>query len=339
MDLSVIVPVYNMAADGKLEYCLNSLVNQTMEKMEIIAVDDASTDHSPEIIREFERRYPGRVRGIVSPENRRQGGARNLGLKAAQGRFIGFMDSDDWAAEDMYESMFMLAMKTGADVVGCDFCRVKDHTMIPSKREVCNDPEQAGVMDHERRKAYLLKPGPVVTKIYAREIFFQPEFHFPEHMAYEDNASFLELGMRMRHYEHLPEAKYFYYQREDSTTHSVSIKKCEDRMESMRIMMRYAQENGSLKEFPEEVEYVFTTLFYRITLFSYMQSDMKKDLKFTKKLGQEMLTTFPQFRENPYYLKQTDSEEKKYIDLQLRSSLLFLIYYQMKHLYRRFRRG
>lgn len=101
--LSVIVPVYNMAKDGNLEYCMNSLVNQTLEGMEIIAVDDASTDNSLEILRNFEKKYPERVKVIASPENKRQGGARNLGLKEANGQYIGFMDADDWAALDLFE--------------------------------------------------------------------------------------------------------------------------------------------------------------------------------------------------------------------------------------------
>ena len=66
LDLSVIVPVYNMAGDGKLEYCINSLVRQTLQSMEVIAVDDASTDDSLEVLREFEKRYPGRVKVIAS---------------------------------------------------------------------------------------------------------------------------------------------------------------------------------------------------------------------------------------------------------------------------------
>ena len=124
LELSVIVPVYNMAKDGNLEYCINSLVRQTLQSMEIVAVDDASTDNSLEVLQEFAKRYPGRVKVVASPENRRQGGARNLGLRAAQGRYIGFMDADDWVVEDLYERMVELAKSTGADMVGTDMCRV-----------------------------------------------------------------------------------------------------------------------------------------------------------------------------------------------------------------------
>ena len=84
--LSVIVPVYNMEKDGALQYCLDSLVSQTLDDMEIIAVDDKSADGSLGILRDYEKRYPEKVHTIASPENRRQGGARNLGLAAAKGR-------------------------------------------------------------------------------------------------------------------------------------------------------------------------------------------------------------------------------------------------------------
>lgn len=338
LDLSVIVPVYNMAKDGLLEYCINSLVGQTLQSMEIIAVDDASTDESLQILRDFEKRYPGRVKAVASPENRRQGGARNLGLKEAQGRYIGFMDADDWVVKDLFERMVERAKTTGADVVGTDMCRVYEHTMVPTEREACNLLSQTGILDHEKRKEYLLQPGPISTKIYAREIFFGKEFHFPEHMAYEDNAVSVEIGMRIKHFEHIPEANVFYYQHGDSTTHSINLKKCQERMEAMRIMLKYAKENGALEEFKEVIEFHFSTLFYRNTLFSYMQSDCKKDMSFIRKMGEEMVATFPEFRQNPYYNQTVNDYEQKLINLQLKSTLVFMIVYKLKMLSKKIRR-
>lgn len=337
LDLSVIVPVYNMAEDGNLDYCINSLARQTLQSMEIIAVDDASTDDSLRILQEFEKRYPGRVKAVASPENRRQGGARNLGMRQAQGRYIGFMDADDWVVEDLYERMVALAKSTGADVVGTDMSRVYEHTMIPAQREACNLLSQTGILDHEKRREYLLQPGPLSTKIYAREIFFDKEFRFPEHMSYEDNATFVEIGMRMKHFEHIPEANVFYYQREYSTTHSHDLKKFQDRMEAMRIMLKYAKENGALEEFREVIEYHFSNLFYRGTLFSYMQSNIKKEIGFVRKLGEEMVSTFPDFRQNPYYIQNVNDYEQKLIDLHLKSAVAFLFIYKLKQISRKIR--
>lgn len=337
LELSVIVPVYNMAKDGNLDYCINSLVNQTLQSMEIVAVDDASTDDSLKILREFEKKYPGRVKVVASPENRRQGGARNLGLKAAGGRYIGFMDADDWVVEDLYERMVERAKSTGADIVGTDMCRIYEHTMIPTEREACNLPSQVGILDHEKRKEFMLKFGPLGTKIYAREIFFEKDFSFPEHISYEDNAAFIEIVMRAKHFEHIPEANVFYYQHGDSTTHSIDLKKCQDRMEAMRIMLKHAKANGALEEYRDVVEYHFSILFYRNTLFTYMQGDFKKDRKFLRKLGEEMVEAFPDFRQNPYYNEIVNDYEQKLINLHLKSTFRFMIIYKLKMISKKIR--
>ena len=337
LDLSVIVPVYNMAKDGNLDYCINSLVNQTLQSMEIVAVDDASTDDSLKILREFEKKYPGRVKVVASPENRKQGGARNLGLKAAEGRYIGFMDADDWVVEDLYERMVERAKSTGADIVGTDMCRVYEHTMVPTEREACNLLSQVGVLDHEKRKEFMLKFGPLGTKIYAREIFFEKEFSFPEHISYEDNAAFIEIVMRAKHFEYIPEVNVFYYQHGDSTTHSIDLKKCQDRMEAMRIMLKHAKANGALEEYRDVVEFHFGILFYRNTLFTYMQGDFKKDKKFLQKLGEEMLEAFPDFRQNHYYNEIVNDYEQKLINLHLKSTFGFMIIYKLKMISKKIR--
>ncbi|MCI8924586.1 MAG: glycosyltransferase family 2 protein, partial [Lachnospiraceae bacterium] len=129
MELSIIVPVYNMAADDKLVWCLDSLVGQTVSDYEIIAVDDCSTDHSLEILKEYEKKYPDKFRVIASPENRKQGGAKNLGLAKAKGEWIGFIDSDDWVTRDFYEKLLGKAKETGADMVGCDYHLTGEHSM------------------------------------------------------------------------------------------------------------------------------------------------------------------------------------------------------------------
>ena len=103
MKLSIIVPVYNMVADGKLVNCLNSLVGQNLTDYEIIAIDDKSTDNSLEVLRDFERKYSECFRVIASPQNGRQGAAKNLGLNMAQGEWIGFIDSDDWVHPQFLE--------------------------------------------------------------------------------------------------------------------------------------------------------------------------------------------------------------------------------------------
>lgn len=338
MKLSIIVPVYNMAAGGKLEYCLESLLHQTISDYEVIAVNDASTDNSWEILEQYQSKFPDRLVIHSLKENLRQGGAKNVGLSMAKGEFIGFVDSDDWVTLDCFERLVVKAEETGADVVGCDFCYVYEHTMEPTERVACNLPEQVGLLTHDKRVSLFLHPGALVTKIYRREIFFDEPFAFPEHMFFEDNATGIEVLRRAKHFEYIEEPMYFYLQHNASTVHVVTIERCKDRLEAMRIMYRYAKEHGYLEEFHEELEYKFTNLFYQNTLFSYMQGAKKTSIRFIKAMGKEMREYFPNFQQNSYYVKRVHPEEKKLMKMQQQSTLLFVLYYKALYFYRNLRK-
>ena len=157
--LSIIVPVYNMAAEGKLNYCLDSLVGQTIRGVydyEILCVDDASTDESLEILLDYQKRYPELICVIPNAVNLRQGGAKNVGLKNAEGEWIGFIDSDDWVSPDYYEKLLKKAEETGADLVGCDYSQVDHHTFTVGKVIVNNTPDQTGeLMEEQHKRDYL----------------------------------------------------------------------------------------------------------------------------------------------------------------------------------------
>lgn len=338
MKLSVIVPVYNMAAGGKLEYCLNSLLSQTITDYEVIAVNDASTDNSWEILQQYQKNFPDRLVIHSLKENLRQGGAKNVGLSLSLGEFIGFVDSDDWVTPDCFEKLLHEAEKTGADVVACDFCYVHEHTMVPTERVACNLPEQVGVLNHEKKVSLFLHPGALVTKIYRRELFFEAPFAFPEHMFFEDNATGVELLRRAKQFAYIPEPMYFYFQHNASTVHVISMERCKDRLEAMRIMYRYALENGYLEEFYKELEYKFTNLFYQNTLFSYMQGSKRTNLRFVYNMGKEMRQYFPEFMQNPYYVKQVHPEEKKLMKMQQKSTVFFVLYYRALYFYRNLRK-
>ena len=338
MKLSIIVPVYNMAADGKLEYCLDSLVNQTITDYEILAVDDCSTDNSLEILRSYEKKYPDKFKVIASPDNRKQGGAKNLGLSKAQGDFIGFIDSDDWVTQDYYEKLITRAEETGADIVGCDYHLTHEHSMEIGQVVHNNKASQAGVLTKEKYRSLILDGGSLVVKIYRRHIIFDYPNRFPEGIFYEDNAIRNSWILRAKHFEYIEEPMYYYYQHNTSTVHTITRKRCEDRMEAARIMVREAKEFGFLEEYYPEIESSFTTLFYVNTLFSYMAGVKKKEYKFVKAIGEEMKATFPDFMNNRHYQERVHAEERKLIDMHMKSTLYFMLYYKMLWAYRNFRK-
>lgn len=339
MKLSIIVPVYNMVADGKLDFCMQSLLNQTIEDYEIIAVDDKSTDSSLTVLEAWREQFPEKIKVIASPENRRQGGAKNLGLAAATGMWIGFMDSDDWAAPDMYEKLLNKAEQTGADIVGCDYTLVQEKTMKQGKYSRNNSMEQTGAGSTEKHKKMILDPGSMVIKIYHRDIFFKNEIRFPEHIFYEDNAIAAITMLCAGRFEKVEEALYYYYQHSASTVHIISEERCRDRMKASEIYMEECRKRGFYEKYKEEIDYKFFELFYKNTLFSYMQGCKKKKLSFVREIKRGLLEQVPDFPENQYYLQYTDTENKKLIRMHMRSDLYFYVYYKLLHLYRRVRYG
>lgn len=339
MKLSIIVPVYNMASDGKLEYCLNSLVNQTIDDYEIIAVDDCSTDDSLTILKDFEQRFPDKFHAIHSERNRHQGGAKNIGLKLAKGDWIGFVDSDDWAAPDMYERLLQKASETGADLVGCDYCLTSEHSMKVGQVVPNNKKDQCGLLTKEKKQSLILDGGSLVVKIFRRSMILKNELMFPEDIFYEDNAlgnSYLVLA---KQFEYIEEPLYYYYQHDTSTVHTISPKRCEDRMEAGRLMLKEARKHQYFEDFKPELEYSFTLLFYINTLFTYMAGVKKTRYGFVRAIGKEMKQTFPDFESNPYYQERTHAEEKKLIHMQQRSTLFFMLYYKLLWAYRNWRKA
>lgn len=338
MKLSIIVPVYNMATDGKLNYCLDSLIAQTITDYEIIAVDDCSTDHSMDIIKEYEKKYPDKFIAIHSPVNKHQGGAKNIGIRKAKGEWIGFIDSDDWIVPDFYERLIGKAEETGADVVGCDYCLTDEHSMKVGKIVPNNRMEQTGILDDEKKKSLILDGGSLVVKIFKRERILKDELFFPEDIYYEDNALGNSYMILADHFEYIPEPLYYYYQHEMSTVHTISPKRCEDRMEAARVMIAEAEKFGYLEKYHDELEYSFTVLHYINTLFTYMAGVKPTRYRFVKEMGDEVKRYFPDFQNNPYYQSRTHAEEKKLVAMQQKSTLYFMVYYKLLWTYRKFRK-
>ena len=110
--VSVIVPVYNTGE--YLANCLESLLHQTLHNIEIICVDDGSTDNSLEILKSFASKDI-RIKVLTQP-HKKQGAARNLGMSIAQGSYIGFTDSDDWVDKDLFEQLYKKALATDSDI-------------------------------------------------------------------------------------------------------------------------------------------------------------------------------------------------------------------------------
>ena len=202
MKLSIIVPVYNV--EKYLEACVDSLLAQTIGDFEIFLVDDGSKDRSGEIADRYAAQHPETIR-CLHLDNGGQGRARNRAIPLAKGDFVGFVDSDDWIAPDMYEKLYNRARESGADVVYCDFL------------ERFADGREA-VLPAAMQAHPLSSAGSSCNKLFRRSLI--GELRFPEGLWYEDfyfSACMLE---RSAHTEYVLEPLYIYRRGQQSTMHN-----------------------------------------------------------------------------------------------------------------------
>lgn len=122
-EISIIIPRYNV--EQCIDRCLKSVTSQTigLDLLEIILINDASTDNTLDKLYQWEHRFPQNIMVITYEENLRQGGARNIGLTYASGQYIGFADADDWIDKNMYKFLYEKICTLKVDAVRCKFVR------------------------------------------------------------------------------------------------------------------------------------------------------------------------------------------------------------------------
>ena len=217
LKLSVIVPVYNTAP--YLKGCLDSLVKQTLPGIEFILVNDGSTDDSLAILQSYAAQYPQFK--IINQPNRGYSGARNVALAQATGEYIGFVDSDDYIAADMFEKLIRQAEQTKADMISCSFYR-----FFPSgdKRSFSLDSNElfvrllstprngssCTVIDYGE---LLLDHGFVWNRIYKTSLLRKNNITFPLDISFGEDTYFHRLALlHAQNVVYIPEPLYYYRQ-------------------------------------------------------------------------------------------------------------------------------
>lgn len=213
--ISVIVPVYKV--EPYLRKCLDSIVNQTYRNLEIILVDDGSPDNCGAICDEYAA-GDGRIR-VIHQENGGVSSARNAGLSAVTGEWVGWVDSDDWIEPDMYEYLLKNALAQNADIAVCSRAeRYRAQTVFRAWECVTIlEPEQAlkALLENDMMQNYLW------DKLWRRELF--QNIRFPKGRTFEDIAVMDKLFLEAGRVVCLPGVKYHYVQRSDSIVADISL--------------------------------------------------------------------------------------------------------------------
>jgi len=207
--VSVIVPAFNAAET--IEHSLESLAAQSLRELEIVVVDDGSTDRTAELVRRFSEQLDPRVR-LVSQEHSGRAAARNTGMRNASGGFLGFVDADDEALPGMFESLLRRAMSTGAEIVVGEYLGVDAATGEMFYRHTEGDSAVYGT-NVERCPDLLVQPGAsVCNKLFSADLFERTGIRFPTGLDFEDLATSYRLVGEASRIEKVPEVVYVYRQ-------------------------------------------------------------------------------------------------------------------------------
>jgi glycosyltransferase involved in cell wall biosynthesis len=240
--VSVVVPVYNM--ELHLEKCLESLLTQTMSDIEVIAVDDGSVDDSASILARYAKR-DSRIR-LVDQPNSGLAAARNRGIHAASGEFIGFVDSDDYVDPDMFGVLFDKAVADQSDVAICQFREVSPEGKV---RRTSNIEVQADKDDYFRNILSAKDSSMACNKIFHRRLFVDRNIRFPVGLLHEDVPTIYRLIYFAGSVSVVPIVGYNWVRRGGSISKSVSFKHVLDLMWGLSLTLQFLEEEGVVDDY------------------------------------------------------------------------------------------
>lgn len=319
--ISVIVPIYNV--ENYLEKCLNSLVSQTLSDIEIIAINDGSTDSSYEIAKEYEKKYENFV--LINNKNHGLSYTRNCGLKKAKGKYIMFIDSDDYIDTNTCERLYNFAEEKHADIVCFDLKYI-----YPDRESIMSSGTNELVLPSE----YMLGPSSAACKMYLKKFLNSINFQFKVGTWSEDVAIIPSLCIYTSKIFYLKNCYYNYIQRNNSITNQTSYnEKTFDVFNTINILANIFKENDRYLNFKDEIEFIYITnllLTIPLKVFKYEESKHK-----LKELNMFMKNNYPNWYKNKYLKTLTIKQRIYCILFYFNFSKVILYLYNIKNFFRK----
>lgn len=280
--LSIIVPVYNV--EDYLTECIESILNQKYQDFELILVNDGSSDSSGEICDKYSDR--DRRINVKHKDNGGQSSARNVGLNIAKGKYIGFVDSDDWIHEEMYERLVKHALIHKPDIVACNFQVMKKDGSFEPYTKNAEDKEYnraEAMAEIYTNKILTFSP---CNKVYSKTLF--DELRFIEGIILEDKDISYKLVDVSNKVSYIKNSLYFYRYNTGSTLRSsFSIKRLDE------YKVQFDMYNYYKHKYPEVSDFVYQELFIISThlyaAISLMDTVKMEDYKYLLNFDYEIL--------------------------------------------------
>lgn len=291
--VSVIVPVYN--AESYIENTIQNLLKQTLSDIEFIFINDGSSDGSLEILNKYKQENPGKII-VIDQENKGPGGARNSGILAAKGEYIGFVDSDDFTLEEMYEELYSKAISENFDVVECDFWYTDGSKKWDGVTDLSGD-----IKDVTDKRQYIIRMFPVLwNKIYKREKI--NNILFKEGIFAEDVEYLYRLLPTITTIGYVNKKEYYYYQRDDSESRKFD-NRIYDYIANFNGLLSYYKDNNYYDDYMKEFEFCYVRYLYATFVIRAVNFDKQEYLKALDLVIKNVHSNFPNYRKNKYFYK------------------------------------
>ena len=289
--VSIIIPVYN--ASKYLAKCLDSVLNQTLDMIEVIAINDGSTDASKEILDQYQAKYNSKLK-VVHKTNEGIGKTRNLGIGIAKGEYIGFVDADDYIESNMLEVMYKEAILQKLDIVVCDFYRyneqtkVKDLITLPSfhPASLKDNPTLINDLNHA--------PW---NKLYKRSLLMDHNITFEEQLKYEDTPFVLKALKEAKIIGKIDQPFNYYIIHNNSETTTMN-QKVFDIFKILDIINNYYRDTKVYQAAVERLNINKLTIY---TIQQRYQSDKTLRNRFIDEAFKYLNTNFPDWKGSIYY--------------------------------------
>lgn len=322
--ISVIIPCYNV--EKYIDRCFRSLMSQTVgvEQLELIFVDDASTDGTWEKLVQCEEACPESVMIVHCDENGRQGRARNIGLQYASAPYIGFVDADDWIEPDMYEKLYGKMTEHHCDIAMCQSWRDTGVENLHSVSGSAAASERLFCIDNAEKRKTFIACGSigfrVWDKLYSGKFLQDNQIFFPEGLAYEDHFFVTLLYFYAVKVYVTEEKLYHYFVNPASTVLQPDSPHHFDVLAADKLMWAECESRGFLADYREEMEYLFLTLCYLVAMKMISLRMTKVPYGFFLELKEETVRRVPDYRSNPYikeYLGEMDQMVLQLLELPI----------------------
>lgn len=284
--ISVVIPVYN--SEKYLKKCLDSLLSQTIDNLEIIVVNDGSTDNSELILNEYLGKYNNLIK-VFNQKNSGQAAARNLGISKASGEYIAFVDSDDYVENTAYQKAYECAVKNDFDIVCFDFFEIVNGIKKHS-------PYYCGPEVKDNVKKYVLYETSPCNKIIRLKILKENNIKFLEDHIYEDFAMIPTLAKYTCKIGYLNECLYNYVIRENSTMRQ---KVFNSKLYDIYDVMDFIYNNFHGTPYTNELEFLYIEhLLHGASLRFLNYPETEKEIV---KISEIIKNKFPNWENNIYY--------------------------------------